>query len=60
MATALTYLAEYIVRTNHFVSMAWTTLVTERVALIAVEWYRKLYKKYKVWRVNRLFHVKVG
>ena len=53
MPPSLTYLADRLVESEPHTNLAWAIVVTERVALLAVEWYRQIYTKCKMWRINQ-------
>ena len=59
MPPALTYLAADLVGNKPSDSLAWAVVITERVALLAVEWYRQLYTQYKMWRINRWLYEQI-
>eukprot|EP00171_Calliarthron_tuberculosum_P022398 IDg22398t1 len=52
MPPSLTYLAEHLVDSKPHTNLSWAITVTERVALIAVEWYRQVYIQFKMWKLN--------
>lgn len=59
MPPALKYMAENFVGTELYVSLVWDILVTERVALLSVKWYRQLYTQYNMWHINRLLYEQI-
>eukprot|EP00171_Calliarthron_tuberculosum_P011044 IDg11044t1 len=52
MPPSLTYLAEHLVDRKPHTNLSWAITVTERVSLIAVEWYRQVYVQFKMWKLN--------
>lgn len=52
MPPSLTYLAHRLTDGEPYANAAWRVLVTERVALIAVEWLRQVYAHMKLWRLS--------
>eukprot|EP00171_Calliarthron_tuberculosum_P006439 IDg6439t1 len=52
MPPSLTYLAEHVIDSKSHTNLSWAINVTERVALIAVEWYRQMYVQFKMWKLN--------
>eukprot|EP00171_Calliarthron_tuberculosum_P007745 IDg7745t1 len=52
MLPSLTFLAEHLVNNKLHTNFSWAITVTERVALIAVEWYRQVYVYFKMWKLN--------
>eukprot|EP00171_Calliarthron_tuberculosum_P007829 IDg7829t1 len=52
MPPSLTYLAEHLVDNKPHTNLSWAITVTERVALIAVEWYRQVYVQFNMWKFN--------